>query len=181
MLKNTRNINLEWLKKNHQMIHYFGLGFIQLKIDDTYRLHFYTKELPPIIEEEDIHNHRYNFTSKVLKGVFEQSLFKTIEGTTHFLEKENCQPQRPLTEDEPVECGIELIAKCRFPKGSEYYLTADIFHRVKADDCITLLRREPKTKDLADVVRIKDRPKICAFSKQIPEKELWEIVSNCLA
>lgn len=179
MFESVDEIDVNWLKENFQLIHYFGLGFIQLKINDEHRLHFYNKELPPIVDEEDIHNHRYNFTSRILKGTFEQSLFAVTEGDTHILEQESCRPDvQPDTD--PQECGIKLLNDSRYEAGSEYYLTSHTFHRVAANFCITLLQREPRTKELAEVVREKNAPKVCAFSKQIPEAELWEIVTNML-
>jgi hypothetical protein len=60
MYKNIKDIKLNDLKEKCKMIHYFGLGFIQIKIDDTYRLHFYTNKLPKILHEEEVHNYRNN-------------------------------------------------------------------------------------------------------------------------
>lgn len=34
-------MNIDWLKANSTMIHYFGLGFIQVKLGDLDRVHFY--------------------------------------------------------------------------------------------------------------------------------------------
>lgn len=42
-----RLLNLAWLKANHRTIHYFGLGFIQLKLDESRRMHFYVPSLKP--------------------------------------------------------------------------------------------------------------------------------------
>src|SRR5579863_7289598 len=47
--------------------YWFGLGFIQLKLNDTARMHFWLPEIPHP-EREEIHNHRYDFSSIVLAG-----------------------------------------------------------------------------------------------------------------
>ncbi len=85
------------------MIHYFGLGFIQLKINFETRMHFYSPELPQITSNEDVHNHRYDFESCVLKGELEQELFHVINGDTHLREQESCQAG-VHTESTPTPC-----------------------------------------------------------------------------
>src|SRR5271168_5571627 len=54
-------------KKYGSEPYWFGLGFIQLKLSDTERMHFWLPEIPHP-EREEIHNHRYDFTSTVLAG-----------------------------------------------------------------------------------------------------------------
>lgn len=48
-----------------------GLGFIQVKLPNNQRLHVWHPELPrrKCFAHSQIHNHRFNFTSRVLKGV----------------------------------------------------------------------------------------------------------------
>lgn len=48
-----------------------GLGFIQLKLGANQRLHVWHPDLPrrKCFEFSAIHNHRFGFTSRVLKGV----------------------------------------------------------------------------------------------------------------
>ncbi len=47
-----------------------GLGFIQVPLDGDYRLHIWDKDLPrrKNIEHSEVHNHRFGFISRVLKG-----------------------------------------------------------------------------------------------------------------
>lgn len=172
-------LNIDWLKQNHQMIHYFGLGFIQLKIDDRCRMHFYTPELPPIVSEEDVHNHRYNFDSKILKGEFTQELFHVIEGNSHIREHESCKEGvEAATVGTP--CGIILASAHTYFTGSSYFINHKTFHRVIAKNCITLLNRGSYKKDMAEVIRLVDAKKICPFSQKVEEEQLWEIVERML-
>ena len=85
--------DIDWLKKNAESIHYFGLGFIQVKINFPNRIHFYTTQLDKTVQEEEIHNHRYNFKSQILKGRFTQTIFtanKTDLSYTHYMTQESC-------------------------------------------------------------------------------------------
>jgi hypothetical protein len=180
MYKKLSEIDLDWLKRNHQMIHYFGLGFIQLKINEKYRLHFYTDELPGIVDEEDIHNHRYGFKSTILLGSLTQNLFLVTPGSTHLKEQDNCRIGFKMNE-KPIECGILFVQSKNYVAGTSYSIKHDEFHRVKTSKtCITLLERQPYQKELADIVRKKSADKVCPFSLKIPEAKLWDIVEKLL-
>lgn len=174
-------LDIDWLKKNCSMIHFFGLGFIQLKINNQYRLHFYTKDLQSIIGEEDIHNHRYDFSSRILKGHFSQEIFKAIEGNTHIKEDESCQKEQHEGQEKSF-CSIKSIEKQFYRQGEFYKIKHDVFHRVRPpiDNCITLLNRGAYQKEFAQVIRLIGSSKVCPFSHQIPEKELWETVERIL-
>lgn len=176
--------NIDWLKKNAQMIHYFGLGFIQLKLAlkediSIYRLHFYTEKLPPIIGDEDIHDHRYPFISHILKGKFSQTLFQLIDGDSYILEYESCKEG---TEPEFIrKCNFDAIYISTYTAGSVYGLNHDTFHKVETEEAITLLCRPERYEvERARVGRLVDSPKVCPFSKKIEEKELWDIVASML-
>lgn len=173
-------LSVDWLKKNHQMIHYFGLGFIQLKIDKYRRLHFYTSELPPIVDDEDVHNHRYNFTSFVLKGDFCQHVFDVVPGMTHVMEEETCRKGEEA-KCWVVSCSLELNSQHNYSQGSLYMVSHKTFHRVYAKNCITSIVRSDYKKENAQVVRPVGAPKICPFSQQVEESRLWEIVASMLS
>lgn len=171
--------NIDWLKKNHQMIHYFGLGFVQLKIDEQFRIHFYTPELPPITPDEDIHNHRYDFESYILKGKFQQELFHVAVGNTHVCEEESCK-EGIHSKSEGKTCGIALAGRHQYQAGSSYWLSHATFHRVKADNCVTLLKRSDYKKELAEVIRPVEGSKVCPFSQKIEDEKLWTIVDKMI-
>ena len=180
-------VSLDELKKEAELIHYFGLGFIQVKLTDYTRMHFYTAALPPIIPEEDIHDHRYDFASRILHGTLRQEIFALAEGDSHILEEETCLPAgRVVSEGAPpmrkgVLCGIKKIHEQEFKKGSSYIIDHDTFHRISASDAITFIKRSDYKKELARVAHERGEQKVCPFSKKIPEKELWEIVETMLA
>lgn len=176
MFKTVCDIDIDWLKDNHVRLYYFGLGFIQLKVDETFRLHFYTPELPAF--NEDIHNHRYNFTSRVLLGNIINYYYDVIDGDTHLIKNESCN----LDVDAPVldkPCGVRQTSAVYYGLGSDYYVDHTIYHTVKTHvPCITLLKRGPYTKDFAQVIVPKDGGGACPFSQKIEEDRLWNIIDD---
>ncbi len=178
------DITLTELKKRCTKIHYFGLGFIQIKLGDRHRLHVYTEALPPIVESDEIHDHRYNFYSTVLHGSFHQEIFKKVKGGEYTEEYENCMETKV---EEPNENSTTMekynvikIGEQWFSKGSSYYIDSNCFHRVSSEEAITLLSRSDYTKDRARVLRKNTGNKVCPFSKKISEEELWSIVEAML-
>lgn len=178
MFRSVGDIDIDWLQNNTSRLYYFGLGFVQLKIDETWRLHFYTPELPAITE--GIHNHRYNFTSRVLSGMIVNRRYNIVDGTTHTLSNESCNPdiEAPGV-DQP--CGIELIAADGIGIWESYSMLDTVFHNVEAVRCITLLERGSYAKEFAQVVTPVGKEAVCPFSKTIPDDELWSIIRAELA
>ena len=173
MFRSAEDIDIDWLQNNHSRIYYFGLGFVQLKIDETWRLHFYTPELPAITE--GIHNHRYNFTSRVLSGMIVNRRYDIVDGTTHILSNESCNPD--IEAPGIVQpCGVELIAADVIKTWESYSMLDTVFHSVEARRCITLLERGPYAKEFAQVVTPVDKEAVCPFSKKVSDNELWSII-----
>lgn len=170
-------LKIDWLKSNYKMIHYFGLGFIQLKLDHVNRLHFYTSELPPIVDEEDIHNHRYDFTSKILGGSITNYLFAETIGDTHWKEDESCK-EGVASGTPRRDCGVIMTSMHTYVAGSEYFIDHNTFHRVASKDCITWVIRSDYKKDYAQVIRPVRSSKVCPFSQKIAEDKLWEIIEH---
>ena len=179
MYSSIHDVTIESLKKHCTLIHYFGLGFIQIKLGEQYRIHFYTNALPAIISAEEIHNHRYDFTSHILHGTFSQKLYQLVPGTSHTIEDESCT--EGVMSTEPAQpCGVQLICEETYIAGSWYQISHTTFHTVTANNAITLLNRKPYAKKFAQVIRPVNTPKTCPFSKKIPESELWSIVAQLL-
>lgn len=172
-------LDVNWLKTNCQMIHYFGLGFIQVKLTDRMRMHFYTKELPAIISKEEIHNHRYGFSSKILKGTLKQEAFSTCYGNDYIWEQESCQ-EGVICETPPIPCSIFCRETCVYKAGESYYIDHETFHRVESDYAITFITRGDYQKKFAEVIRPVGATKICPFSQKVDEIKLWEIVEKML-
>jgi hypothetical protein len=180
MYTTLHDITTADLQQKATHIHYFGLGFIQIKLGQTHRIHFYTDLLPAIVDKEDVHDHRYDFTSKILYGTFTQELFSVQEGNDYVLEEESCTEGYMPDESKRLLCTIEKISEEHFTTGSSYSISHTALHRVHSRDAITFLTRSPYKKHLARVARKQDAPKVCPFSKKVDEATLWNMVDTLL-
>lgn len=178
-------LNIDWLKKNAKLIHWFGLGFIQIKLNDKERMHFYTDLLPKTTTEEEIHNHRYNFTSQILKGNLWQDIYEVsiIEGftreNTHWLVEETCKENDKKTFP-TFPCNIEKVFSDSCSDFERYYIHHETFHRVTSNDAITSVKRSDYKKENAQIIFPVGTKPQCPFSIKRTEKELWDIVETCL-
>lgn len=177
----TPELSVDWLKAHCEMIHYFGLGFIQIKLDQANRVHVYTGALPRTVEEEDVHDHRYNFVSRILHGALDQRIFEVpFDGTpTHFMVQENCQPKADNhVPEESKLCRIQPVFQKVYLAGDSYFIDHNTFHTVDSHDAITHVCRGGYQKDLANVVYPMSNKLVCPFSIKVPEEQLWEIVGQ---
>jgi hypothetical protein len=174
-------LDITWLKKNSKMIHFFGLGFIQIKLNDEYRVHVYTDKLSATVTKEDIHNHRYGFESTIIKGKLQQQFFTVVPavGGNFLLVEESCNPDNKI-DSIASEVNVEFAGEATYSAGDMYALHHSSFHRVYSIDAITLLKRGNIEKSLAEVVYRKGEPPQCPFSVKVSEAALWEIVEEAL-
>lgn len=172
--------SLLWLRTHHTKIHFFGLGFIQIKINETLRFHFYTKRLESIMPKEEIHNHRYAFRSYILKGDLNQEIFQITAGDTHVLVDVDCKegsvPHVGSMLWKPV-----LITDMTLAVGSTYDIRDYTYHRVWSENCITKIERGSPVKDKAAVCRPRNSPSVCPFSCKTPVGTLWDIVEDMIS
>lgn len=175
-IRKLEDIDLDFLKRQCQRIYYFGLGFIQVKLNEVERLHFYSEELPVICE--DIHDHRYAFNSLVLKGTLKNKRWLVAPGESHVLRYENCSPNKVSLPEESCYAvpGLLQIVGC----GQPYSMLLDEFHQVEGRGCVTYLRRGEVERELAKIVLPKGAESVCPFSLKFPEEELWAMVGRML-
>ena len=87
-------LDIDFLQTNCQRLYFFGLGFIHVKLNESERVHFYTNAFQKTTLAEEVHNHRYDFESIILKGTFVQEIFSfhlNDQGNS-WLTKETCNP-----------------------------------------------------------------------------------------
>jgi len=169
-------LEIDWLRNNWERLYYFGLGFIQLKINETERLHFHTPELPAF--NDDIHNHRYDFRSEILYGSLTAHYYQRREGVTWFLVNESCNPDIEAPADK-ILCSMQPHRTEVYNRGDHYELIHDVFHRVEANKCITYLQRSDYRKEYAQVAYPVVRgPLQCPFSQKIANDQLWDIIDR---
>lgn len=173
-------LNIDFLKNHHQMIHFFGLGFVQLKIDNNLRIHFYHPDLKPIVPDEEVHNHRYDFISTILAGQLKQDLFEVKPGQSDFyMIEENCKENK-LIEPEKIPVILTPVSSQIFLKGDSYTSLTTEFHTVSTDFAITRLYRGNIKTDNALIVKNHHSVPVCPFSKKLTTEECWDIVNDCI-
>lgn len=186
---------IDGLRAKTNSIKYFGLGFIQLKIDDKVRYHFYTDKLPSIMPEEEVHNHRYSFNSTIMKGMLIQEIYSVEYDSNYTIDQfrgsdyywthrdwqVSCDPNKKAERTYALCCRATLLCTQYLKAGSNYFIDTEAFHKVKSKgDAISLVTRGKVGKDFANVIRLPDAKEVCPFSVEIPEQKLWEIVRGML-
>jgi hypothetical protein len=175
-------LNIDNLKKDYLSISYFGLGWIQLKLTQNTRLHFYTNLLPKTADSEELHNHRYSFSSKILKGKFVQELWDVQSDPLGdwIMSRESCNPNiiiDPCSE----RVSLEKVFEKSYHRNDSYFIDYRTFHKVSADEgTITFLERTLYKSEWAQVIHHKDKVLTCPHSITLPESKLWELVDNII-
>jgi hypothetical protein len=176
-------VDLDDLRASCEKIHFFGLGFIQVKMRDGNRYHFYHPSLEAFVENP--HDHRYHFTSSVLRGVLFQRIWKIVEapyGLSAIQRFDACSPDvKPPDTRTPVR--VDVVSAFVTSAGSGYYLDHTTYHqafRHGPSPCITYLRRGPRVKEFSSILCLDGKTEACPFSQPGDEKALWEIVRDCL-
>lgn len=174
-------LNTDFLKARGAVPHYFGLGFIQIKLDDVHRLHAWVPDWPAIPgAETELHDHRYPFTSHVLKGAIEHELFaagplQDLPGPGLWeVAAVSCKPGAAEEARLLGYAAPTRLAAFRIGAGHSYALTPDAFHRARAHGpAVSLLARQPTERDEARILREPGAPSACPFSLKVPVDECW--------
>jgi hypothetical protein len=191
MIVPSQILDIDWLRRmsleNNTPPYWFGLGFIQLKLTADTRIHFWLPWLRGT-EREEIHNHRYNFTSCVLRGSLHKEIFSVTPfpsyssaSPKHELFITNCAPgtEGEETQVSPVRC--QKIAEFDLFEGSIYWFGHDQFHTTEGTEfAVTYLERESKAKSDAKVVKLCGASTTCPFAKTLPVDEIWQHIEKAL-
>jgi hypothetical protein len=163
---------------------FFGLGFIQCKINDQERMHFYHHSLVPTVNlEEEVHNHRYDFESTILMGKINNKKYQFIEddnNPTHFLQNESCNELIKVEKSNNIYGRIVLESDECISKDETYLMKFNEFHTFHTNKCITYLKRSSYKQDTAQVIRPINSEIICPFSIKLSHQECWDIINDCL-
>lgn len=175
------DLSIDWLRANAKKAHFFGLGFIQVKLDDHVRVHFYHRDIPAFVEEP--HDHRYDFVSTVKRGCLRNQIWKLIPGDGHEVSYESCRQDGP-TAPAGFQTGVSELGTFDTHEGSGYHMNAETFHVVRPlfehGPVITLVQREMPFKEFARVIKKVGSTSTCPFSRPLLDGELWEIVRDCI-
>lgn len=176
-----RYLDIDFLRASGAQPHFF-LDFIQLKIDDRFRMHFWHEDLPAFGAEEELHDHRYNFTSRVMVGetTHEEWYFTPAnDGDMEIIEK-SCKPGSEIP---PRQVAVGKVARggtYTMARGSVYHFPHDRFHRIRTRRCVTLLERDIVIKDVARIIKPVGAADICPFERKIGTDVLWGYIEELL-
>lgn len=178
-----RDLSYAALKETGAVPHWFGLGFVQLKLNQKQRMHFWHPEHHKNVADEEVHNHRYSFTSKIIVG-------EMIHETWTYEQNENGDAEcievccKPGHSGEPkiVSRGfMTMSGRYAMPAGSSYYFPSSGFHRTITEKAVTFLCRGEIEGDFAKVLKPINTATVCPFSVQKSEAECWEIIKELLS
>lgn len=176
-------LNIDYLRNLEAKPYWFGLGFIQLKLNDKRRIHFWDISLDKNVGPEELHDHRYDFHSTVLAGKlkneiwhFEPNPAGDWEMVSVSCDKDNRQASKFISRGH-----TQFIAEHHLQAGDTYQMHRDTFHVTSlSQPTVTLLDRSSTMKDMARVVRPFGSVDHCPFSVVLPEKEVWERIESIL-
>ena len=169
MTHHPYKISFEYIKANYKSIKNFGLGFIQIKMNNGLLFNVYKDKLPKFENISSPHNHQSDFMSTVLYGFIHERVYDVTNG------------------DKPAFCGCgsdtditetyeyHQIDLRMYQEGTTYLRTHNEFHSVTADNnTITMITEFGDVLTHAIVIGRKTHEVI----PQIPEEELLEMVKE---
>lgn len=166
-------LDLDYLWKNKEMVH--------LKLNPTQRVHFYSHNLVKTTQNEEIHDHRYDFVSTILKGYFEQTIYDVRENEkgNYIQTLESCNGSKIAAPHKKVN--VELFYVNSYKEGESYFMDSNTFHTVDSShNTVTFLRRTDYKKQFANVIRPKDQSLTCPFSLKLSENEIFDCLKEIL-
>lgn len=175
-------MRFEEIIANYDIVQAFGLGFIQFKMKNGKRFHFYDKMFKTV--DDDIHNHRYDFKSTIIKGTLKETLYdisgKPIPNSKLLHCKEtDCQNGNiPL---KLPDMYASVISTLTHHKNSTYIRNVYEYHTVESDYCVTMLELGERILDRAYVLYSKEEDLLnCPFliNKKYSNSELLKIAEE---
>lgn len=165
--------------------HYMGLGCVKYVFKHSGQscaYHFYSDKAEILVE--DIHEHRFGFTSTVKKGILKNYIYD-VHGTdpesTLQVERGECKSGAERVVEVANANVVELCTFVTEPEQS-YHLHQTTLHRIECltPKVITMIRREPMIETMPRFITDTAKPSVCAFSQPKPVKECWEIIEYTL-
>jgi len=135
-----------------EIVSLHGLGFIQVILPMGRRLHVWHPDLPrrACYEHSAIHNHRFGFISRVLKGTqinVPVDIELARDGTHQVISHNGPRSSLGGRESYPVaECNVYEHEPQHIPAGFEYIMTPGAYHHTPVDGIvITLMTKTEET------------------------------------
>lgn len=193
------DFRLDELKKRRfdqetkEVISLHGLGFIQVKLGGSQRLHVWHPELPrrQCFAHSQIHDHRFSFNSRVMVGSMENLLYSVVEGSiidaTHVCYRHEGartdKGNRPWNPESFV-CA-QLDSSTLIEAGGRYSMPAYVCHATRplGDGKVATLMRKTKVHEqygARSLCSVDVKPDADFDRHQLDEGKLWSIVLDVL-
>lgn len=167
-----------------------GLGFIQLVLEGNQRMHVWHPDLPrrDCYEHSAIHNHRFGFTSRVLKGVqvnqrVDLEIVRPGTGSHVLISHNGPRSEKGGRLSYPVaDVNVMPRAPEFYRAGEEYTMPALEYHQTPCEGIVvTLLRKHEELSIHANSVCRQGVDFHYDFDRfQLSPTELYEVVIDAL-
>lgn len=179
-------------EKTKDKITLHGLGFLQVVLPGNQRLHVWHPDLPrrKCFESSNIHNHRFEFTSRVLVGTQININYKLLkfspDGTynthTAYLHEGSRTKfgNRPWVKDfkcKPVEYG-----RMKIEAGGKYKINTYDYHSTQAEGIVVTLMTKLFEGDTGahSLCKVDIEPDADFDRRQMSQGDLWDIFSEAI-
>lgn len=162
---------------------YNGIGMIRLRVSETQAYLFYSDRSEPYVN--DIHDHRYSFSSAILKGSLRTDVFKFTESDKYT----DLNVVRRYWDDREPEItapNINLYKVCTFDavEGETYNIDYRMFHHVtkltpKLITCMTT-QPLPWPVEANQFIESKSEPSAAITDKEMSRERCWEVIEYTL-
>jgi hypothetical protein len=131
-----------------EMVSLHGLGFIQVVLPSNQRLHIWHPDLPRrnCFEHSAIHNHRFGFVSRVLKGVQKNvrvDLELARDGSHTIISHNGPRSEQGGRISYPVaKCNVYEHAVESYGPGDEYNMPIHQYHHTPNSGVVVTLMRK---------------------------------------
>jgi len=163
--------------------HYNGIGMIRLRVGETQAYLFYSDRSEPFVN--DIHNHRYSFSSFIVKGILRTDVYKFTK-SDKYTDLNVVRRYWDNTKPEILAANINLYKVYTFDaiEGDTYNIDYRVFHHVtkqtpKLITCMTT-QPEPWPVKANQFIESKSNPSEPIDAKTMPIGECWEAIEYTL-
>ncbi len=176
-------ITIDQLRALDGRPHYMGLGCVKYVFrGGSQAYHFYCDKAEILVE--DIHEHRFGFTSTVKKGTLKNYIYE-VHGTdpesTLQVERGECTAGAERIVEVANANVVEICTFITEP-GQSYTLQQTTLHRIEciSPKVVTLINRQPMVEQTPRFITDAANPSVCAFSKPKSVDQCWEIIEYTL-
>ncbi|MEE8608946.1 MAG: hypothetical protein V3S55_15185 [Nitrospiraceae bacterium] len=180
-------------KETKEAISLHGLGFLQIKLGGSQRLHIWHPDLPrrSCFKHSQVHNHRFNFSSTVLKGMQINDTFAVFEDETNATHRaylhegaRGASGNRPWIPREMLWLGH--VSRELVDEGETYHMLNEVFHSTTpgGDGRVATLM----TKTFEGVIggarslcEVGTKPDVDFNRTQMSTDDMWTVVREVLS